>query len=45
MDNYIIRKITRKVNGKYHYKYYDKDNTEITNKKVIKGWTRSSISR
>ena len=35
MDEYIIRKITKKKDKKYYHKYYDKKNKEIKDKKYI----------
>lgn len=35
MDNYIIRKIDKKIGKKYTYKYYDKRKNEILNKQII----------
>tara|TARA_B110000967_G_C18841911_1_gene539837 strand:+ start:517 stop:1470 length:954 start_codon:yes stop_codon:yes gene_type:complete len=40
MDKFVIRKITRKVGKKYTHKYYDKNNTEIKNKKTIEDATK-----
>jgi DNA topoisomerase I len=36
MDEYIIRKITKKQGKKYYHKYYDKKNNEINDDKYIK---------
>ena len=36
MDEYIIRKITKKKDKKYYHKYYDKMNKEIIDKNYIK---------
>ena len=35
MDDYIVRKIWRKIGKKYNHKYYDKNDKEIKNKKRI----------
>ena len=36
MENYITRKIDKKIGKKYKYKYYDKKDTEIMNNQIIK---------
>ena len=36
MDNYITRKIDKKIGKKYKYKYYDKKDKEIINNQIIK---------
>ena len=36
MDNYITRKIDKKIGKKYKYKYYDKKDKEILNNQIIK---------
>lgn len=36
MDQFIIRKITRRIGKKYYHKYYDMDGSEIKGKKRIK---------
>ena len=36
MDNYIIRKINKKIGQKYSYNYYDKRENKIMNKQIIK---------
>ena len=36
MDNYITRKIYKKIGKKYKYKYYDKKDKEIINNQIIK---------
>ena len=43
MDDYIIRKITKKKDKKYHHKYYDKKNKEIKDKKYIEKINRRYI--
>lgn len=35
MENFIVRKIWRKIGKKYNHKYYDKNDKEIKNKKRI----------
>ena len=35
MDDFIVRKIWRKIGKKYNHKYYDKNDKEIKNKKRI----------
>ena len=35
MEEYIIRKISRKKDKKYYHKYYDKKGKEIKDKKYI----------
>ena len=35
MDNYILRKINKKIGDKYSYKYYDSKNKEIQNKVIV----------
>lgn len=35
MENFIVRKIWRKIGKKYNHKYYDKNDKEIKNKKKI----------
>ena len=35
MEDYIIRKISRKKGKKYYHKYYDKNNKEIKEKTYI----------
>ena len=35
MEDFIVRKIWRKIGKKYNHKYYDKNDKEIKNKKRI----------
>ena len=35
MDNYVIRKISKKKDNKYYHKYYDKKEKEIKDQKII----------
>ena len=35
MNDFIVRKIWRKIGKKYNHKYYDKNNKEIKDKKKI----------
>jgi|TARA_B110000503_G_scaffold60215_1_gene95753 DNA topoisomerase-1 len=40
MEKFLVRKIMRKVGKKYTHKYYDKNNNEIKNKKMIEDATK-----
>ena len=35
MDNYIVRKISEVRKKKYYHKYYDKDDNELKDNKLI----------
>ena len=36
MEQYIVRKITKRTEKKIHHKFYDKKGEELTDKKEIK---------